>query len=278
MASESIKRVVAINDMSCFGKCSLTVALPVVSAFGVEAVPLPTAILSTHTGGFTGYSVLNMTDEMQKIIAHWSTIRFKCDGIFSGYLCGEKQIDIVCDFIDSFASDDTLILVDPVMADNGKFYYGFDESFRDKMRVLVKKADVITPNLTEACFLTGVSYHEIMSEEGIRDCLDGLKALGVKRAVITGVMKADKTIGYVCADFAEGKEFEIFYPMEDYRLHGCGDVVSSVLCGGLVKGDSFESSVKRAADFTERCIKATGADIENHWYGLKFEKELQAGI
>ena len=276
--SNEIKRVVAINDMSCFGKCSLTVALPVISAFGVEAVPLPTAILSTHTGGFTGFTCLDMTDEMKKIIAHWKTVAFRCDGICTGYFLNPEQVDITYDFIENFKSGNTVVLVDPVMGDNGSLYTGFASDFPQKMRSLCACADVITPNLTEAFLLTGLEYSELQTEDALNECMKRLSETGTKKAVITGVRKDADTIGYLCEDFVTGEKFEFSHKYEPIHLHGCGDVFSSVLCGGLVKGQSFYDSVKRAADFTERCILTTEADIENHWYGLKFEKELLAGI
>lgn len=275
---EELKRVVAVNDMSCFGKCSLTVALPVISAFGVEAVPLPTAVLSTHTGGFNGYTCLDMTDEMKRIISHWKTVAFKCDGIYTGYFTCTQQIDITADFIDDFATEDTLILVDPVMGDNGYLYTGFDEAFAKDMARLCGKADIITPNVTEALLLAEMPYTPIQDEETISACIEKLKDTGTKKCVITGVRTDENKIGYVCCDYETGKHFSVFYPFEKMRLHGCGDVFASVLCGGMVKGDGFERAVRKAADFTERCIHSTEADLENHWYGLKFEKNLLEGI
>ena len=275
---EELKRVVAVNDMSCFGKCSLTVALPVISAFGVEAVPLPTAVLSTHTGGFSGFTCLDMTDEMEKIIAHWKTVGFKCDGIYTGYFTCARQIDITMELIEDFADENTLVLVDPVMGDNGYLYTGFDEAFAEDMARLCGKADVITPNITEALLLAQMPYEPVQSEETVEKCLEKLKNTEAKRSVITGVRTDENNIGYVCCDYEAGKSFSVFYPYEKMRLHGCGDVFASVLCGGLVKGDGFEEAVRRAAEFTERCIHSTEADIENHWYGLKFEKNLLEGI
>lgn len=275
---EQLKRVIAINDISCFGKCSLTVALPVISAFGVEAVPLPTAILSTHTGGFSGFTCLDMTEEMKKIIAHWKTLAFKCNAIYTGYFTCTEQVDIAIDFINDAAEDDTLVLVDPVMGDNGYLYTGFDEAFAKDMARLCGIADVITPNVTEAFLLAGMEYTPVQSREYIEECLEKLGDTGCGKCVITGVRTDEANIGYICRDYKLGKTFSVFYPFEKMRLHGCGDVFASVLCGGLVKGESFEEAVRRAADFTERCIHSTEADIENHWYGLKFEKNLMEGI
>lgn len=274
---KEIKRVIAINDMSCFGKCSLTVALPVISAFGVEAVPLPTAVLSTHTGGFTGYTCLDMTDEMVKIIEHWKTIGFRCDGIYTGYFLNSRQADITAGFIDDFKNPGTKVIVDPVMGDNGKLYAGFDAGFVEDIKKLCKKAHVITPNVTEAMLLTGGEYREVFSREEIDRCADLLGGTGAKKAVITGVRINKSEIGYVCCDFESGDRFDIYYPYENMRLHGCGDVFASILCGELVKGAAFEESARAAADFTEDCIIATGRDIENHWYGLKFERLLENG-
>lgn len=275
---EELKRVVAINDMSCFGKCSLTVALPVISSFGVEAVPLPTAVLSTHTGGFSGFTCLDMTEEMKKIIEHWKTFSLRCDGIYTGYFTCKEQIDIVLRFIDDFASDETVVLIDPVMGDNGSLYTGFDEAFALDMARLCGRADVITPNITEALLLAGLEYSQVQSETLIEECVQKLGKTGAKRCVITGVRADEKNIGYVCCEYDTGKRFSVFYPFEKMRLHGCGDVFASVLCGGMVKGGDFENAVRKAADFTERCIHSTEVDIKNHWYGLKFEKNLLEGI
>ena len=277
-SSGEMKRVVAVNDISCFGKCSLTVALPVISAFGVEAVPLPTAVLSTHTGGFTGFTCLDMTDEMEKIIAHWKTVGFRCDGIYTGYFTCPRQVDITLDFIKDFANDDTVILVDPVMADNGSLYTGFDTDFVKDMERLCKASDVITPNITEALLLAGLPYSPVLSRKTVDECMDRLRRMGLKKAVVTGVRMEENSIGYVCRDFERNENTEIFYPYEKMRLHGCGDVFASVLCGGLVKNMPFADAVKKAAEFTERCIHTTEKDIENHWYGLKFEKNLMEGI
>ena len=275
---EQLKRVVAINDISCFGKCSLTVALPVISAFGVEAVPLPTAVLSTHTGGFSGFTCMDMTEEMKKIIAHWKNLAFKCDAVYTGYFTCAEQVDIAMRFINDAADEDTVILVDPVMGDNGYLYTGFDESFGKDMARLCGIADVITPNVTEAFLLAGMEYAPVQSREYIDECLEKLGDMGCGKCVITGVRTDENSIGYVCRDYNLGTTFSVFYPFEKMRLHGCGDVFASVLCGGIVKGGSFEEAVRRAADFTERCIHSTEADIENHWYGLKFEKNLMEGI
>lgn len=277
-SSGDMKRVVAVNDMSCFGKCSLTVALPVISAFGVEAVPLPTAILSTHTGGFSGFTCLDMTEEMKKIIAHWKTIGFRVDGIYTGYFTGGGQIDIALDFIRDFSNPDTVVIVDPVMADNGRLYTGFDMAFKEDMKRLCAVSDVITPNITEALLLAGMEYSDIVTRDTLERCFAGLESIGVRRAVITGVRLNAAEIGYAWRDFVSGGAGEIFYPYEHMRLHGCGDVFASVLCGGLVKKNGFDSAVSKAAEFTERCIHTTEADIENHWYGMKFEKNLREGI
>ena len=205
-------------------------------------------------------------------------MRFKCDGIYTGYFTCAEQIDIVTEFIDDFAQDDTLILVDPVMGDNGYLYTGFDEAFAKDMARLCGKADVITPNITEALLLAELPYEEIQSDELIDRCLYKLGETGAKKSVITGVRTDEGAIGYVCCDYVSGEKFSVFYPFEKMRLHGCGDVFASVLCGGLVKGTEFETAVRKAAEFTERCIHSTEADLENHWYGLKFEKNLLEGI
>lgn len=271
---ESLKRVIAINDLSCFGKCSLTVALPVISSLGVEAVPLPTAVLSTHTGGFEGFTCLDMTEEMKKITAHWKSFNLKCDGIYTGYFMSKEQIDIAEQFIQDFAEQKTVILVDPVMGDNGALYTGFNTEFAKYMLRLCRKADVITPNITEALLLADMEYIPIQSEHYVNKCLERLGKSGCKKCVITGVRTDNEHIGYMCCDYEKGYKFSVLYPYEKMRLHGCGDIFASVLCARMVKDELFEDAVHKAAEFTEQCIHLTEADIENHWYGLKFEKTL----
>ena len=182
-----MKRIVTIQDISCVGKCSLTVALPVISATGVEAAVIPTAVLSTHTG-FKGFTFCDLTGEIAPITEHWKNENFKFDAIYTGYLGSPEQIALMADLFDTFKTDDNLIIIDPVMGDNGKLYPGFDEDFAQKMRKLCQKADVILPNMTEAAYMLGIEYvGEGYDEEYIKDVLLKLSEFGAKYSVLTGI-------------------------------------------------------------------------------------------
>ena len=268
------KRVLVINDLSCFGKCSLTVSLPVLAACGVEAVPLPTAILSTHTGGFPSPYISSMTDAMQGIFAHWRAIGLRFDAIYSGYLCGEEQIALVEHIFDEFSDEHTLLVVDPVMGDGGKLYSGFDAAYAARMKHLCARAHIITPNLTEAALLTGHDAHDITDASGQYALLHDLLALGAHAVVLTGATRPDGTVGYLYTDRERTEPLEIRHDYIDKMLHGCGDAFASALCGALMQGRVTEDAVRLATDYTLACIRATLTDAPTHWYGLKFEAGL----
>ena len=282
------KRVLAVNDFSCFGKCSLNVAIAILTSFNIETVGLPTALLSTHTGGFEGYSFRPLTDEMRDIIAHLESEGLKADVIYSGYMCGKEQIDLMDRIIDSFARKDTKILIDPVMGDGGALYSNFDMDYVERMKKLCARADIITPNVTEAALLTDMTVDEIETDrKGIEICLDRLLLLGCRKIVITGVrgdrvkdksgdMSFDSpTVGYVGIDGDRGEKIGEYYPYVDACLHGCGDVFASRLCAEIAGGKSdFKNAVHEAAEFTERGILRAIQLHPAHWYGLPFEEEL----
>ncbi|MCI8980333.1 MAG: pyridoxamine kinase, partial [Clostridia bacterium] len=206
-----MKRIVSIQDISCFGKCSLTVALPIISAMGIEACCIPTAVLSTHTGGFTGYTYRDLTSDIPSIAAHWNSINLNLDAVYTGYLGSFKQIKIVSDFFDTFKTDDNLLIVDPVMGDKGKFYAGFNEAFALEMKNLCKKADVILPNLTEAALLLGEEYVESgYDEEFIKNMLIRLSEIGSKIVVLTGVSFNDYSQGVMSYNSQTGEFFSYF--------------------------------------------------------------------
>lgn len=271
-----MKRIATIQDISCFGKCSITAALPVVSAMGVECCIVPTTILSTHTAGFKGYTVRDISDELLPIARHWKNEGLTFDTVYTGYLGNEEQIDLTKTFIDLIKTEKTLTFIDPAMADNGKLYPAFDEDFPKKMLELVKMADVVCPNITEACFLLGREFKNEgeYDEAYIHSLIDGFAALGIKKIVITGVKYGDGRHGAVAYD-AEGGEYRYLYGenMNCY-FHGTGDIFSSVLCGALTNGEDIYSATQRAVDFTIACIKQTMPDRENHSYGVKFEECL----
>lgn len=267
-----MKRIVSIQDISCFGKCSLTVALPIISAMGVEACVIPTAVLSTHTGGFTGYTYRDLTADIPNISAHWKKIRLGFDAVSTGYLGSFEQIKIVSEFFDDFKTDNNLIIVDPVMGDKGKFYAGFNTEFASEMKKLCRKADVILPNLTEASLLLGEEYTDTYDEEYIKDILIRLAGLGSKIVMLTGV-SFDKRSQGVMSYNSETEEFSAYFSdnIAGY-FHSTGDVFSSTLSGALVKGFDMGTSIKIAVDFTVDCIRHTLGSEKEHWYGVKFEE------
>lgn len=270
-----MKRVVTIQDISCFGKCSLTVALPIISAMGIEACCIPTAVLSTHTGGFTGYTYRDLTSDIPEISKHWQSLDVAFDAVYTGYLGSFEQIKIVSDFFDKFKTENNLIIVDPVMGDKGKLYAGFTEEFAAEMRKLCAKADVILPNMTEAALLLGEEYIESgYDEEYIRQMLIRLSALGSKIVVLTGVSFDNKSQGVMSYNSETG-EFSLYFRenIPGY-FHSTGDVFSSTLSGALAKGFCMADAVKIAVDFTVDCIKNTLGSQKEHWYGVKFEECL----
>ena len=267
-----MKRIVTIQDISCFGKCSVTVALPLVSAMGIECAIIPTSVLSTHTGGFEGFTFRDLSDDIPKIKEHWKNYNLEFDTIYTGYLGSVKQIDYTIDFIEDFKKESTLLFVDPAMADKGKMYTGFDLEFPSHMARLCAKADIIVPNITEASFLTGTPYTENYDEAHIRELLKKLCALGTKKAVITGIVLEKSTQGAYFYD-RESDEY-YYYQAEnvDQNFHGTGDTFASVFCGAITKGFDLKRALEIAVDFTVECIKATLPERENHRYGVKFEE------
>lgn len=266
----------AINDISCVGRCSLTVALPIISAMGIECSILPTAVLSTHTGGFSGYTFLDLDKEFTPITNHWKTLNRDFDFIYSGFLCSKEQVDLVSKTIDLFKNKNNLVLVDPAMADNGRLYSLFDESFVEKMKELCKKADVIVPNITEACFLTGMTYIDgSHKKEYITELIYHLSKFGAKKIVLTGVSFNDEEIGVATYD-VESDEFR-YYAREKISgyYHGTGDIFASVLIGALAKGMDLLDSAKLAVDFTvDSIIETLKLDNYDERYGVCFEKVL----
>lgn len=259
-----MKRAALINDLSCFGKCSLSVALPILSAYGIETVSLPTAILSTHTGGFEGYVVRDLTEEMRAFSAHWKGLGLKFDLISTGFFSSPEQLEIAADFIHTFADEDTLVLVDPVLGDNGRLYGCFSEGYVDRMRALCELADVITPNHTEACLLAGKPM-----ETGAAALLE---ALPYRNAVITGVRR-EAVIGYEA--HLDGEWLSVYKPFVPMQLHGTGDVFASAYAAELLNGHNLAEALPLAANFLDSCIYDTAKRQPAHWYGLAFEDELK---
>lgn len=286
--TDTQKRIVSIQDISCFGKCSLTVALPIISAAGIETVILPTAILSTHTAGFPGYTFRDLTDDIKPIADHWASIPLEFDSIYTGYLGSLKQIQLVANFFDQFRSENTSVIIDPVMGDNGRLYSGFTDEFVFKMAELCSKADYILPNMTEACLMLDIPYKsEDYDRSFIENILHSLCALGAKNAILTGVSldlennTYDPSLLGVAAYSAQTDRFTYFMrPKIDCSFHGTGDIFASVFASSIVlngsknknqTSDSIFDATKLAADFVCDCIRATMNSPSPCNYGVNFE-------
>lgn len=269
-----MKRIVTVQDISCVGKCSLTVALPIISAMGTEAAVLPTAVLSTHTM-FKGFTFCDLTDEIEPIVAHWKKENMDFDAVYTGYLGSARQIALTKDLISKFKGANTLVLVDPAMADGGRMYTGFEKSFALEMATLCSVADIIVPNLTEASFMLGEEYvAEGYDEEYIKGMLKKLTALGCKTAVITGVSFEKDKLGVMSYDSESGEYFSYFRERIPESFHGTGDVFASTFLGALMRERSVGDSLKIATDFTVECIKATLGNPQERKYGVNFEEEI----
>ncbi len=267
----SYKKLLTIQDISCVGQCSLTVALPVISACGIETCVLPSAVLSTHTAGFSGYTFRDLTDDMPAIKDHWVKEGIKFDSIYTGYLGSTKQIEYVADIFEATGSESCIKIVDPAMADNGKLYPGFDAEFVQAMKSLCGKADYVVPNITEACFLTNLEFKTEYDKAYIDVLLDKLTALGCKNIILTGVSYKPDTTGVVVYENGVYSYYE--HEKLSNSCHGTGDIYASAFTGALVRGKTAHEAAKIAADYTVKCIKAT-AEEDNHWYGAKFEPVL----
>ncbi len=268
-----MKRILTIQDISCFGKCSITIALPVISAMGVETVILPTAVLSTHTM-FKNFTVKDLTDQLLPITQHWKNEGIHFDAIYTGYLGSAEEIEIAKQIFDMFGSDDTMIFIDPVMADNGKLYPAFDMDYARRNAGLCGHADIIVPNITEACFMTDTEYKEVYDEAYILDLLNKLAKLGSKTVVLTGVSLSEGKTGVYGLNTVTGQTFIYQNDRVDAAFHGTGDVFSSVCVGALVQGIAPEEAFKIAADYTAETIRVTLDNPEKPWYGVDFEATL----
>ena len=265
------KRILTIQDISCLGQCSLTVALPIISACGVETCIIPSAVLSTHTGGFTGFTVRDLSADIPGIEEHWKREGIDFDAFYTGYLGSVEQVDYVLDIMAELGRPGSLNIVDPAMADNGKLYGAFDEAYVEAMKRLVAQADYTLPNITEAAFLTGLDYRTEYDEAYIRSLLDGLVALGAKNVILTGVGYKPGTNGVVVYEGGEYAHYE--HKLISKGCHGTGDVYASAFVGMLMNGKTAYEAACIAADYTVACIEATQGD-SSHWYGVTFELEI----
>lgn len=278
-----MKRVALINDLSGFGKCSLTAAIPVISVMGMQACPLPTAVLSAQTG-FDEFFCDDYTDRMGCFIEQWKKMGVSFEGIYSGYLASPMQIEKVMQFLEQFQEKDTLYLADPVMGDHGEFYSMVNSEFLEGMKKLSQMADVITPNLTELCFLSGADYDELNACRQQEDYLDKIKALCEKilseakkpqTVIVTGILSKKQGQEYV-GNLAVSKDqsFYVENPYTGMGFSGTGDLFASVICGSLVKGLSVQEAVEKATYFLQEAIEeATVEEIPRN-HGVNFEKYL----
>ena len=268
-----MKKILTIQDISCLGKCSITVALPIISAMGVETVILPTAVLSTHTM-FQNFTVKDLTDQLLPITDHWKNEGVKFDAIYTGYLGSAEEITIAKKIFDDFKTEDNLIIIDPVMADNGKLYPAFDEAYAKLNAGLCGKADIIVPNITEACFMTDTEYKEEYDETYVQKLLEKLAELGAKIVVLTGVSLSAGKTGVYGLDTRTGEHFVYQNDRVDAAYHGTGDIFASVTVGAITRGLSLYEAFKLAADYTADTIRVTLENPEKPWYGVDFEATI----
>ena len=271
-----VPRIAAIHDLSGFGRASLTIVSPVLSTMGMQVCPLPTSLLSTHTSGFEGYTFLDLTLEMEKIIDHWRNIGIEFDAIYSGFLGSPKQVDIVSRFINDFTSKNQVVVVDPVMGDDGLTYGPYGQDMIDAMKKLIKKADIITPNFTESCFLLDEEYKNVVTEEEIKEQLLKLSNKGPQRVVITSVpLEHHKEQSFV---YAYDNTFKTYWKVACSYIPasypGTGDMFTSVIVGSLLQGDSLPIALDRAVQFVSLAIRSTFGYGSPNREGVLFEKVL----
>ncbi len=269
------KRVAAIHDISCLGRCSLTVALPVLSAGGIETSIIPTAILSTHTGGFPGFTFRDLSSDILPIAEHWKSLNIRFDAMYTGYLASFQQLEIVSELLDMFSAEDNLLFIDPVMGDNGKFYTSFYPEFAGGMTKLCSKADVIIPNLTEAALLLGEEYRNgPYTKDYIKYLLQRLAELGPQKVVVTGVYFDDDRLGAAAYDRSTEEIAYILNEKIPGSYHGTGDIFGSTLLAALLNGFSLYASVEIASKYTADSIRCSYASAADRRFGVNFEYSL----
>lgn len=269
------KRILTIQDISCVGQCSLTVALPILSAAGLETAILPSAVLSNHTGGFSGWTFTDLTDDIPQIRERWEKENIEFSAVYTGYLGSAKQIDYVKDIVKSRLTAGGKFIADPAMADNGKLYAGFDQDFVEAMKKLVFSADIILPNITEAALLTDSEYKETYDCSYTDELTDKLLKRGAKTIVFTGISYKPETTGVLIVENGNKRYYE--HRKIAGGCHGTGDVYASAFVGALENDFTAYEAAKIAADYTLECIEKT-QDDKSHWYGVKFESALPSYI
>lgn len=264
-----------MQDISCVGKCSLSVAMPIISAMGCECCVLPTAVLSTHTA-FKNFNIVDLTDNIKRVTKMWQRENIDFDMIYTGYLASNRQVDLALALADDFGGEDKLLFVDPVMGDFGKLYTGFESSYPSHMRKLCKRADIIVPNLTEAFCLLDEEYRENVSLDEAFDMAKRLTRDGAKAAVITGIASDEGMLGVVKYDREKDEHFSYFQDRVEtpFPLHGSGDVFASVTVGAVASGMDIDRSISLAVDFTAKAVEETVKNENRRWYGIDFETVL----
>ena len=266
-------KILTIQDISCFGQCSITVALPVISAFGIETAILPSAVLSTHTAGFTDFTVRDLTEDLPEIRKHWEKEGISFDAIYTGFIASPEQLDYIKDIIDSRLNSEGLVFVDPAMADHGEFYNGFDQEFADKMGELCKLGDFILPNTTEACFILHKPWKEEFTKEEMLEMANELSEFTKRYVILKGDTHKENELGMIVLDKKESTCEFVYNDKIDYVSHGTGDVFASAFVGSTMIGKSPTDAAKVAGEFTKKAIEKTIGD-ENHKYGVKFEQVI----
>ena len=266
-------KILTIQDISCYGQCSITVALPVISAFGIETAILPSAVLSTHTSGFTDFTVRDLTEDLPEIRKHWEKEGIEFDAIYTGFIASKEQLDYIKDIIDSRLKPDGLVFVDPAMADHGEFYNGFDQDFADAMGELCKLGDYILPNTTEACYILHKPWKETFSKDEMIEMAKELKAFTNRYVILKGYENDNQEMGMIVLDKEEDTIEIVYNDKVDYVSHGTGDVFASAFVGSTMLDKSPTSAAKIAGEFTKKAIEKTIGD-ETHTYGVKFEQAI----
>ena len=266
-------KILTIQDISCFGQCSITVALPVVSAFGIETAILPSAVLSTHTSGFTDFTVRDLTEDLPAIKEHWEKEGIDFDAIYTGFIASIEQLDYIKDIIDSRLKPDGLVFVDPAMADHGEFYNGFDQEFADKMGELCKTGDYILPNTTEACYILHKPWKEEFSREEMLEMARELAQFTKRYVILKGDTNEEGKLGMIVLDKVNDTIDIVYNDRIDYVSHGTGDVFASSFVGSTMIGKTPSEAAKIAGEFTKKAIEKTVGD-ETHTYGVKFEQVI----
>ena len=265
------KRILTIQDISCVGQCSLTVALPILSACGLETAILPSAVLSTHSVGFRDFTFRDLTEDIPAIQHHWQQEGIRFQAVYTGYLGSARQIEMVKDICQNLLVPGGKKIVDPAMADRGELYPVFDMAFVQEMKKLVGEGDIVLPNITEASLLTDTEYREEYNEEYICGLVAGIHRLGAGTVVLTGVSYDAHSTGVLVSE--QGKQTYYRHELLDRGCHGTGDVYASSFVGAYMHGKPVPEAARIAADYTLACIKNT-LDDPDHWYGVKFEPVL----